>query len=163
MNTLSNVLFCQKNHRKFAKYRIKPYFCTRNNKAGCSSARLEYASGGRVVGSSNLLTPTIAEQIKKRLTCKSKPLFYFFICLPPPAGGERIWNEWWFWEAVVRLSRFSGYVQDGWIENGVWMSRNHAGRFFDLLWSPGQLAFAFHRLSVWHPFCLILFSWTGCR
>ena len=37
------------------------YLCSRKTKTGCSSARLEYASGGRVVGSSNLLTPTIAE------------------------------------------------------------------------------------------------------
>ena len=36
-------------------------FGSRKTKTGCSSARLEYASGGRVVGSSNLLTPTIAE------------------------------------------------------------------------------------------------------
>lgn len=37
--------------------KIKLYFCTRNS--GCSSVRLEYASGGRVVASSNLVIPTI--------------------------------------------------------------------------------------------------------
>ena len=31
---------------------------SQNKRAGCSSARLEYASGGRVVGRSNRLTPT---------------------------------------------------------------------------------------------------------
>ena len=36
------------------------YICTRNA-TGCSSARLEYASGGRVVASSNLVTPTSRE------------------------------------------------------------------------------------------------------
>ncbi len=35
---------------------IKPYLCTRNS--GCSSARLEYTSGGRVVAGSNPVTPT---------------------------------------------------------------------------------------------------------
>ncbi len=30
----------------------------RNKQAGCSSARLEYASGGRVVAGSNPVTPT---------------------------------------------------------------------------------------------------------
>ena len=32
------------------------YFCIRNS--GCSSARLEYASGGRVVAGSNPVIPT---------------------------------------------------------------------------------------------------------
>ena len=34
----------------------------RQNISGCSSARLEYASGGRVVGRSNRLTPTAEKQ-----------------------------------------------------------------------------------------------------
>ena len=45
--TCRNVLFCE-------KYTI---FALRNP-TGCSSARLEYTSGGRVVASSNLVTPT---------------------------------------------------------------------------------------------------------
>ncbi len=38
------------------------YLCTRitHNRSGCSSARLEYTSGGRVAASSNLVTPTKA-------------------------------------------------------------------------------------------------------
>ena len=32
------------------------------NISGCSSARLEYASGGRVVGRSNRLTPTVERE-----------------------------------------------------------------------------------------------------
>ncbi len=38
------------------KFQIKAYLCIRNS--GCSSARLEYASGGRVVAGSNPVTPT---------------------------------------------------------------------------------------------------------
>ena len=41
---------------KFAESEKKLYLCTRNS--GCSSARLEYASGGRVVAGSNPVTPT---------------------------------------------------------------------------------------------------------
>ena len=40
----------------FGGYVVKHYFCIRNS--GCSSARLEYASGGRVVASSNLVATT---------------------------------------------------------------------------------------------------------
>ena len=35
------------------RFKIKHYLCIRNS--GCSSARLEYASGGRVVAGSNPL------------------------------------------------------------------------------------------------------------
>ena len=42
--------------KKFGCLKKTPYFCTRNS--GCSSARLEYASGGRVVAGSNPVTPT---------------------------------------------------------------------------------------------------------
>ena len=45
-----------KNHRSICYFKIKTYFCIRNS--GCSSARLEYASGGRVVAGSNPVTPT---------------------------------------------------------------------------------------------------------
>ena len=38
------------------RFQIKAYLCIRNS--GCSSARLEYASGGRVVAGSNPVTPT---------------------------------------------------------------------------------------------------------
>ena len=40
----------------FVRLKIKHYLCIRNS--GCSSARLEYASGGRVVAGSNPVTPT---------------------------------------------------------------------------------------------------------
>ena len=40
----------------FGGFSESMYFCTRNS--GCSSARLEYASGGRVVAGSNPVTPT---------------------------------------------------------------------------------------------------------
>lgn len=41
---------------RFGAFVRKYYFCTRNT--GCSSVRLEYASGGRVVAGSNPVTPT---------------------------------------------------------------------------------------------------------
>ena len=47
----------QKNAVKVCRLRGNAYFCTRNS--GCSSARLEYASGGRVVAGSNPVTPTL--------------------------------------------------------------------------------------------------------
>jgi hypothetical protein len=50
------MLSIKKSDEKICKYEKKPYLCIRNS--GCSSARLEYASGGRVVASSNLVTPT---------------------------------------------------------------------------------------------------------
>ena len=43
------------------QFKIKPYLCSRNS--GCSSARLEYASGGRVVAGSNPVTPTGKKRI----------------------------------------------------------------------------------------------------
>ena len=45
--------------------------------SGCSSARLEYASGGRGVASSNLVIPTIKEE-KWRLDM-FQTLFFFFV------------------------------------------------------------------------------------
>ncbi len=45
----------------------------RKTDSGCSSARLEYASGGRVVASSNLVTPT------QKHWRKSPVLFLFAI------------------------------------------------------------------------------------
>lgn len=43
----------------FCYFPVNVYFCTRKTKVtGCSSARLEYASGGRVVAGSNPVTPT---------------------------------------------------------------------------------------------------------
>lgn len=41
---------------RFGAFVRKYYFCTRNT--GCSSVRLEYASGGRVVAGSNPVIPT---------------------------------------------------------------------------------------------------------
>ena len=46
----------KKSTENICKYQKKPYLCIRNS--GCSSARLEYASGGRVVAGSNPVTPT---------------------------------------------------------------------------------------------------------
>ena len=46
---------------KVLAFNGKNYLCTRKIKAGCSSARLEYASGGRVVAGSNPVIPTKAE------------------------------------------------------------------------------------------------------
>ena len=46
----------RKRGEKICELNKKAYFCTRNS--GCSSARLEYASGGRVVAGSNPVTPT---------------------------------------------------------------------------------------------------------
>ena len=63
------------------------YLCNAFPKSGCSSARLEYASGGRVVGSSNLLTPTKLQQ-KKGLTQRVRP-FYLFKSLRIVAPGQR--------------------------------------------------------------------------
>ena len=51
------AVFTQKNAVKVCRLRGNAYFCTRNS--GCSSARLEYASGGRVVAGSNPVTPTL--------------------------------------------------------------------------------------------------------
>ncbi len=51
------AVFIQKNAVKVCRLRGNAYFCTRNS--GCSSARLEYASGGRVVAGSNPVTPTL--------------------------------------------------------------------------------------------------------
>ena len=51
-----NYFFSKKVPVLFGGYQIKLYLCTRNS--GCSSARLEYASGGRVVAGSNPVTPT---------------------------------------------------------------------------------------------------------
>ena len=53
----------------------------RQNISGCSSARLEYASGGRVVGRSNRLTPTAEKQgLTKK--CKSFSIVWFAESLP---------------------------------------------------------------------------------
>ena len=45
-----------KKWKDVCRFQIKAYLCIRNS--GCSSARLEYASGGRVVAGSNPVTPT---------------------------------------------------------------------------------------------------------
>ena len=46
-------------------------FAVAKGVSGCSSARLEYASGGRVVGRSNRLTPTADYQRLTTINCKS--------------------------------------------------------------------------------------------
>ena len=43
---------------EFCRIKIFDYLCTRIQTAGCSSARLEYTSGGRVVAGSNPVIPT---------------------------------------------------------------------------------------------------------
>ena len=48
--------YVNKISRNACLFQIKAYLCIRNS--GCSSARLEYASGGRVVAGSNPVTPT---------------------------------------------------------------------------------------------------------
>ncbi len=55
--------FSRKTSKNVAKKENKPYICIRNCRlaiadSGCSSARLEYTSGGRVVVRSNRITPT---------------------------------------------------------------------------------------------------------
>ena len=52
--------YVNKISRNACLFQIKAYLCIRNS--GCSSARLEYASGGRVVAGSNPVTPTAENQ-----------------------------------------------------------------------------------------------------
>ena len=49
--------FFEKRVEKFWKFRNSYYFCA-PKQTGCSSARLEYTSGGRVVAGSNPVIPT---------------------------------------------------------------------------------------------------------
>ena len=71
-------IFFEKNGLKICQFSKKAYFCTRNS--GCSSARLEYASGGRVVAGSNPVTPT-EELLIKKVVIIFELLLPFFICL----------------------------------------------------------------------------------
>ena len=50
--------FFEKRVKKFWKFRNSYYFCA-PKQTGCSSARLEYTSGGRVVAGSNPVIPTM--------------------------------------------------------------------------------------------------------
>ena len=52
--------FFEKRVEKFWKFRICYYFCA-PKQTGCSSARLEYTSGGRVVAGSNPVIPTLEQ------------------------------------------------------------------------------------------------------
>ncbi len=56
------VFFGEKRKKILPKYFLfdkSSYICTpKTDSSGCSSARLEYTSGGRVVASSNLVIPT---------------------------------------------------------------------------------------------------------
>ena len=66
-----NSLLRTKQKKSFfvCRFKIKCYLCTRKTKVtGCSSARLEYASGGRVVAGSNPVTPTGENEGVKSLT-----------------------------------------------------------------------------------------------
>ena len=56
------------------KIKIVTIFVPTKNVAGCSSARLEYTSGGRVVASSNLVIPTM--QMERVLNRKIGDFFY---------------------------------------------------------------------------------------
>ena len=54
-------IFFKKNRQIICKFTKKQYLCNRKqitSAAGCSSVRLEYASGGRVVAGSNPVIPT---------------------------------------------------------------------------------------------------------
>ena len=63
--------FFEKRVEKFWKFRNSYYFCA-PKQTGCSSARLEYTSGGRVVAGSNPVIPT-----KKRLSRSISAVFLF--------------------------------------------------------------------------------------
>ena len=65
----SELLFLTKQIKNIGDVKKISYLCDRKEVSGCSSARLEYASGGRVVGRSNRLTPTIKNE---GLTVKCK-------------------------------------------------------------------------------------------
>ena len=65
--------FFEKRVKKFWKFRNSYYFCA-PKQTGCSSARLEYTSGGRVVAGSNPVIPTKLEQTAEHLFC------CFFCC-----------------------------------------------------------------------------------
>lgn len=75
--------FFEKNAKKvrqlFGHLVRRSYFCTRNS--GCSSARLEYASGGRVVAGSNPVTPTELPSSNDSILIESLLLF---LCLHFP-------------------------------------------------------------------------------
>ena len=62
------------------------YLCTAKISSGCSSARLEYTSGGRVVASSNLVIPTMLS--KQRSQSKDWDLFL----LPIPMVLAAYWG-----------------------------------------------------------------------
>ena len=57
------------------------------NHSGCSSARLEYTSGGRVVAGSNPVIPTKLEQTAEHLFC----CFFVVIalCASPPQNNKK--------------------------------------------------------------------------
>ena len=59
-------IFANKKLKDVCRFQIKAYLCIRNS--GCSSARLEYASGGRVVAGSNPVTPTGKNEGVRSLT-----------------------------------------------------------------------------------------------
>ena len=88
-------IFYAKNSRKICRLKKMLYFCTRNS--GCSSARLEYASGGRVVAGSNPVTPTGFKGSKLLRQCAA-----FFVLLPlrtelensiPPSNCTHLYTQ----------------------------------------------------------------------
>ena len=81
--------FFEKNAKKvrqlFGHLVRRSYFCTRNS--GCSSARLEYASGGRVVAGSNPVTPTELPSSNDSILIESLLLFFYVSQTPLRASS----------------------------------------------------------------------------
>ena len=67
------------------KIKIVTIFVPTKNVAGCSSARLEYTSGGRVVASSNLVIPTMLSN-----ECPQSQDWGFFIVSTLDARIKRV-------------------------------------------------------------------------
>ena len=65
--------FFEKRVEKFWKFRNSYYFCA-PKQTGCSSARLEYTSGGRVVAGSNPVIPTDLQNLDNQQIIK---VFFF--------------------------------------------------------------------------------------
>ena len=68
--------FFEKRVEKFWKFRNSYYFCA-PKQTGCSSARLEYTSGGRVVAGSNPVIPTMLSA--KPSIARSEVFVFMFI------------------------------------------------------------------------------------
>ena len=71
-----SYIFFTFNLHKSKKYY---YLCAAKPISGCSSARLEYTSGGRVVASSNLVIPT---KLSKQESSIERLRTFFYACTP---------------------------------------------------------------------------------